>query len=78
VSDTFKPAGTTRLSGEVLWFSQQKGWGMVRDADGRRVLVDYAAIGGEGLRSLRPGQHVELDVTETLHGPVAERVVPRG
>jgi CspA family cold shock protein len=78
VSDACGPAGAARPSGEVLWFSQQKGWGIVRDEGGRRVLVDYAAIGGEGLRSLRPGQQIDLDVVETPHGPVAERVVPRG
>jgi CspA family cold shock protein len=78
VSDVPKRGGTARLSGEVLWFSEQKGWGMARDADGRRVLVDYAAIGGEGFQLLRAGQRVDLDVIETPQGPVAERVVPRG
>lgn len=78
MSDVPEPAGTSRSSGEVLWFSEQKGWGMALDTAGRRVLVDYAAIGGEGFRSLRPGQHVDLDIVVTSHGLVAERVVPRG
>lgn len=67
-----------RQRGEVLWYSEPKGWGVVRDARGREVPVDYAAIAGEGFRSLRPGQPVELELREGPCGPVAERVVPLG
>ena len=60
-----------RLQGEVLWYSEQKGWGVVCDDRGRRVTVDYAAIAGEGFRSLRPGQRVELELSQEPRGPVA-------
>jgi cold shock CspA family protein len=78
VNDPHEAAGATRVSARVLWFSEQYGWGMARDADGRRIMIDHDAIHGEGFRSLWAGQAVEIDVVETPHGPVAGRVVPRG
>jgi CspA family cold shock protein len=62
------------LQGEVLWYSEAKGWGMVRDARSREVAVDYTAISGEGFRFLRPGQRVDLELSCGPRGPIAERV----
>jgi len=63
-----------QVQGEVLWYSEAKGWGIVRDERGREVPVDYTAISGEGFRSLRTGQRVDLELSLGSCGPVAERV----
>jgi CspA family cold shock protein len=73
----FAPAGRKeRVAGEVIWYSEEKGWGMVRDESGRELAVDYGAINGGGFRTLHAGQRVELELSRAPRGLVAERVVP--
>jgi cold shock protein len=74
-ADETMAGGPLRVAGEVLWYSEAKGWGVVRDELGRELHVDYAAIAGEGLRSLRAGVAVELELGQGPRGPVVERVV---
>ena len=62
--------------GTVKWFNDSKGYGFISRDNGPDVFVHYSAIQGEGFRSLREGQSVEMEVTQGLKGPQASNVVP--
>lgn len=61
-------------TGTVKWFSPEKGFGFITQADGPDVFVHFSAIEGDGYRNLEEGQAVEFDVTEGQKGPQAANV----
>jgi cold shock protein len=61
-------------TGTVKWFSPEKGFGFITQADGPDVFVHFSAIEGDGYRNLEEGQTVEFDVTEGQKGPQAANV----
>jgi CspA family cold shock protein len=50
--------------GQVIWFNDSKGYGLIEIEDGNTVFVHYSSIQGDGFRSLRQGQAVEFDLYE--------------
>lgn len=64
-----------RLCGRVLWFSEEKGWGMVRDQRGHLYHLEYGEIAGEGLRAAVAGQPVEFSRRSAGRTAVAVHVV---
>lgn len=65
-------------TGTVKWFSSQKGYGFIAQANGPDVFVHHSAIRGEGSKSLEENQQVEFDITEGSKGPQAANVRPLG
>ncbi len=65
----------TRVTGNVKWFNDAKGYGFIQRDDGVDVFVHYRAIRGEGHRSLAEGQQVEYAVVTGDKGLQAEDVV---
>jgi len=63
-----------RVSGEVKWFSSEKGYGFLSREDGDDVFVHYSAIQGSGYRSLEEGDKVEFEVTQGPKGQQASNV----
>jgi CspA family cold shock protein len=63
------------IKGTVKWFNDGKGFGFIETADGD-VFVHHSAIQGDGFRSLREGQEVELEVGQGEKGPRATTVRP--
>ena len=61
------------IKGTVKWFNDSKGFGFIETADGD-VFVHHSAIQGDGFRSLREGQEVELEVGQGDKGPRATTV----
>jgi cold shock protein len=61
-------------AGTVKWFSPEKGFGFITQADGPDVFVHYSGITGEGYRNLEEGQAVEFDVVDGQKGPQAQNV----
>ena len=54
-------------TGTVKWFSDDKGFGFITPDDGDKDLfVHHTGINGEGYRSLREGEVIELQ----LEGPL--------
>ena len=62
--------------GTVKWFSNEKGYGFISQADGEDVFVHFSAISSEGYKSLQEGQSVEFDVTDGPKGKQASNVRP--
>ncbi len=60
--------------GVVKWFNENKGYGFIRQDDGRNILVHYSDIEGEGFRTLSEGEYVEYDLEEKIRGIQAVRV----
>ena len=51
------------MQATVATFDPETGGGTVLTDDGRRIPFDGAAFAAGGLRLLRPGQRVRLDLT---------------
>jgi len=64
-----------RLTGQVKWFNDSKGYGFIEQEGGRDIFVHYTAIQGEGFKSLAEGQKVEFEIIEGAKGPQATQVV---
>jgi len=54
------------MTGNVKWFSAERGYGFIHQPDGKDIFVHYSAIDGNGFRCLETGQSVEYDVV-SLH-----------
>ena len=63
-----------RITGNVKWFSNAKGYGFISKEDGGDVFVHYTAITGEGFRKLEAGQRVEFSIEDSAKGPQAANV----
>jgi cold shock CspA family protein len=73
---TLVEATAERERGEVVWFSDIKGYGFIRsetrDVD---VFVHFTAIRGDGYRSLREGEKVEFATVQSKRGTQAGDVI---
>jgi CspA family cold shock protein len=68
----------SRISGEVKWFSNERGYGFVF-IDGnfeKEYFVHFSSIDMEGYKTLKPKQKVEFELKETDKGVQAVNVVP--
>jgi CspA family cold shock protein len=64
-----------KLTGQVKWFNDAKGYGFIEQEGGRDIFVHYTAIVGEGFKSLAEGQKVEFEIIDGAKGPQATKVV---
>lgn len=62
--------------GKVKWFSNVKGYGFIeKEGLDKDIFVHYSTIQGEGYKTLKSGEEVELDIAEGDKGPTAQNVV---
>ena len=64
----------SRITGQVKWFNNAKGFGFIGRDDGPDVFVHYSAIQSEGYKSLQEGDDVEFEIVQGQKGPQAESV----
>jgi CspA family cold shock protein len=63
-----------KVTGEVKWFNNAKGYGFIGRDGGADVFVHYTAIVGDGYRTLQQGDAVEFEIVEGQKGPQAANV----
>ena len=61
-------------TGTVKWFSEKKGYGFIVRESGDDIFVHHSAIVGEGFKTLREGDQVTFNITQSEKGPAAEDV----
>ena len=64
-----------RVTGQVKWFNNAKGYGFIGHDDGNDVFVHYSAITGDGYRTLQEGERVEFEIVQGQKGPQAANVM---
>jgi CspA family cold shock protein len=65
--------------GKVKYFNELKGWGIIAAEDSQQdVYVHYTAINMKGFKTLKEGQEVFYEITQTNRGPQAQNVTPAG
>jgi len=62
-------------SGTVKWFNNAKGYGfIVPETGGEDVFVHYSTIDGSGFKTLKEGQSVKYEASESPRGVQTTRV----
>jgi CspA family cold shock protein len=61
-------------TGTIRSLRTDKGFGFIKDAQGKEYFFHQSAIYGEGINDLREGDTVEFEVGEGPKGPRAESV----
>ena len=63
-------------SGTVKWFNNAKGYGfIVPESGGEDVFVHYSTIDGSGFKTLKEGQVVQYEASESPRGIQTTRVI---
>jgi CspA family cold shock protein len=66
-------------SGTVKWFNNAKGYGfIVPESGGEDVFVHYSTIDGAGFKTLKEGQVVKYEASESPRGVQTTRVLGDG
>jgi cold shock protein len=60
--------------GIVKWFSNQKGYGFIEQANGEDIFVHHSEISGTGFKTLSEGDEVIFEVGSGQKGPAAQNV----
>jgi CspA family cold shock protein len=67
--------GVTVSKGTVKYFNDNKGWGIIHNQERNQdVYVHFSAINMPGYRTLREGQEVFFEMSNSDHGPRADNV----
>ncbi len=61
-------------NGTVKWFNDKKGYGFIRQEEGREIFVHYSSINQQGFKTLSEGEPVSFEIEESQRGPVAKNV----
>jgi len=62
-------------TGTVKWFDDRKGYGFIEpDGGGEDVFVHFAAVQGEGYKTLEEGQQVQFEIVQGDKGLQAANV----
>ena len=64
-----------RKTGNVKWFSNEKGYGFIEQEDGEDVFVHHSDIEGDGYKTLKQDETVEYEIIQADKGPKAQNVV---
>ena len=60
--------------GTVDRYSEDKGFGFIRQDDGKQIRIQRSSINMPGYKTLIPGERVSFEVIETTEGPEARNL----
>lgn len=63
------------MTGTVKWFNAEKGYGFIKDEEGKDIFVHFSSINSDGYKTLEEGQKVTYDLVESDRGPQAKNVM---
>lgn len=63
-----------KLKGVVKWFKDDKGYGFIVHSSGQDVFVHFTSIVQNGYKTLRGGDEVEYELTQSEKGLHAKNV----
>ncbi|CAM3278347.1 MULTISPECIES: cold shock domain-containing protein [Klebsiella] len=67
---------TSRITGLVKWFNEDKGFGFISPLDGSKdIVVHFSALNGDNFKTLFEGQKVEFAIQIGDKGPAAAYVI---
>lgn len=67
---------TSRITGLVKWFNEDKGFGFISPLDGSKgIVVHFSALNGDNFKTLFEGQKVEFAIQIGDKGPAAANVI---
>lgn len=52
----------SRITGQVVWFNNAKGFGFISSEGRPDIFVHFSAIEKEGYKSLKEGESVEFEI----------------
>jgi CspA family cold shock protein len=59
---------TIRTTGQVKWFSAQKGYGFIVGSDGEDVFFHFSAIQMDGYKTVEDGAEVQFELHKGRDG----------
>lgn len=62
------------MTGTVKWFNAEKGYGFIKDEEGKDIFVHFSSINSDGYKTLEEEQKVTYDLVESDRGPQAKNV----
>jgi CspA family cold shock protein len=62
------------INGVVKWFNDQKGFGFV-ESSGKDYFIHFKEINMPGFKSLKEGDKVSFEATQSPKGPMAIKLV---
>ena len=65
---------STRQTGTVKWFNDEKGFGFITPESGPDLFVHYRSIASAGFKSLSEGQRVSFVAVKGQKGMQADQV----
>ena len=67
---------TSRITGLVKWFNEDKGFGFISPLDGSKdIVVHFSALNGDNFKTLFEGQQVQFAIHLGAKGPAAANVL---
>lgn len=72
--DQAEVRGGANMTGTVKWFNAEKGYGFIKDEEGKDIFVHFSSINSDGYKTLEEGQKVTYDLVESDRGPQAKNV----
>ena len=63
------------MKGTVKNFNAEKGYGFIRNEEGKDIFFHFSVIQCEGFKTVNPGDEVEYEYHETEKGLRATKVI---
>ena len=66
------------MTGKVIWFNAEKGFGFISQENGPDVFAHFSEIQSNGFKSLEDGQKVNFEVEQGQRGLQATNITKIG